>query len=629
VNAVTSHPIHRTLLILLLCLSTLKADLLLDDVAVNQEKFEVAYLIDREENLSFEAVKNRTFTPIPNRASLPSDAHLIWLKLSIKNNTSEILTLNLHQATAFLNRTISFFEVSGERLLRTKSYDYFQDSGDREIIKGSDAVYRFRLAPNEEKILYIQNRSVAYQFFDLRLYDTPHSSRYMTTKIIPITLLIGIYVALILYNLLLLISSRMREYLYYALYLLFALGWFLYEYGLFAFYFEFFGLLAYLLNGFVILLNIFLLLFVKQVLQTKRLYPKENAWLNSGLVLSLLNLLYFLYDPVIALEVVTIPVSYLLLMLIGVGFSIYKKRNPYVKYLLFAQAFYLLFSVVSILFYEGLISYTFFSRHALGFGIMIEAFLLSFLLTYRIRIANEEKDRVKHTLLHQERKVALMEEVFKSIAHQWRQPLSRINSIVLRLRGTLPPTHTEGEKHLTQIEEITGDMSRTIDDFYALYLGCKEKSLFSLSQSIQKSLSLSYDSEEHPHPSVTVDVDPFMQVFGYEQLFNQAIMTILHNAQEAFQIDQTQTPTVQIESFKEDKRYGITICDNAGGVPSHLTEKIFEPNFSTKTHIKTRGDGLSIAREIIQEKMHGRLTCHNTPLGACFTITFTEESIDD
>ena len=79
-----------------------------------------------------------------------------------------------------------------------------------------------------------------------------------------------------------------------------------------------------------------------------------------------------------------------------------------------------------------------------------------------------EKSRQKDIILQQQSKMASMGEMIENIAHQWRQPLSQINSAVLivdtRMHINLMED-TKIEEKLQEIESLTDYMSKTIDAF--------------------------------------------------------------------------------------------------------------------------------------------------------------------
>ena len=66
----------------------------------------------------------------------------------------------------------------------------------------------------------------------------------------------------------------------------------------------------------------------------------------------------------------------------------------------------------------------------------------------------------------------------------------------------------------------------------------------------------------------------------------------------------------------------IEIEDNGGGIPESIREKIFDPFFTTKGVGKGTGQGLSIARSIIEDGHGGTLTFSvENGIGTTFSIT--------
>jgi two-component system NtrC family sensor kinase len=64
----------------------------------------------------------------------------------------------------------------------------------------------------------------------------------------------------------------------------------------------------------------------------------------------------------------------------------------------------------------------------------------------------------------------------------------------------------------------------------------------------------------------------------------------------------------------------ITIADTGGGIPPDIADRVFDPFFTTKDVGRGTGEGLSIARAII-DRHHGQLTFTTRPGdGTTFTI---------
>jgi signal transduction histidine kinase len=102
---------------------------------------------------------------------------------------------------------------------------------------------------------------------------------------------------------------------------------------------------------------------------------------------------------------------------------------------------------------------------------------------HRLHNANEK-------LIFQSRQ-ALIGELFSMIAHQWRQPINKVASILALLRYKLLKkeiTHKEIDKKCQNIEESIEFMSETIDDFRTFYQPKDESEDVDLKELIEKSI---------------------------------------------------------------------------------------------------------------------------------------------
>ena len=76
--------------------------------------------------------------------------------------------------------------------------------------------------------------------------------------------------------------------------------------------------------------------------------------------------------------------------------------------------------------------------------------------------------REKDKLLIAQSKLAAVGETLAHIAHQWKQPLSQINSVVANIEADYEDKKLDNkrlEEHLNEIEKLTFYMSDTIDEF--------------------------------------------------------------------------------------------------------------------------------------------------------------------
>jgi PAS domain S-box-containing protein len=230
-----------------------------------------------------------------------------------------------------------------------------------------------------------------------------------------------------------------------------------------------------------------------------------------------------------------------------------------------------------------------------------------------------EKDQI---LLMQNRQAA-MGEMIGNIAHQWRQPLNNLglmlqNLMMTQEMGLLTP---EGLASSVQRSmELIKHMSKTIDDFGNFFKPDKEKAVFSLYEVVSRSLSLIADRLIDHNIEVVLETKMDIPVLGYQNEFAQALLNLLNNAGDALNERGVSNPRIYICIGKQEGRPFVTICDNAGGVPEEIIDKIFDPYFSTKGPQKGTGIGLFMAKNIIEKNMGGRLTVANTTDGAKFRI---------
>jgi signal transduction histidine kinase len=242
-------------------------------------------------------------------------------------------------------------------------------------------------------------------------------------------------------------------------------------------------------------------------------------------------------------------------------------------------------------------------------------------LERRVKEAIEEN--TKHLeMLQQQSKLAQMGEMMGAIAHQWRQPL---NALALNIQE-LPYIHEDGELDKKFLDgfvnksmNILNFMSKTIDDFRNFFKKDKESKAFSVIDAINDTLSIQSAQLKSHHISVQIEGESF-EVLGYKNEFQQVILNLISNAKDALLESNTKEPQILVKLDSEQKL--ILIEDNAGGIPSDIIDRVFEPYFSTKEQGKGIGIGLYMSKIIIEHNMKGTLRVTNTKSGARFIIAF-------
>lgn len=265
-----------------------------------------------------------------------------------------------------------------------------------------------------------------------------------------------------------------------------------------------------------------------------------------------------------------------------------------------------------------------------------------FVLSYRYfttkKLSKELDRRLELELLQSEmtnkmtyhqNKLISMGEMIENIAHQWRQPLSQINSAVLVVDELL---HEKGvkdiniEEKLLEIESLTRYMSKTIDDFKDFFSKNKNKETFYVQELIEKSVYIVKGTLKANNIEIQINADKNITCHGYANELQQVIVVILNNAKDMFISRNIFKPKIEIDVKRFDENLEIIICDNAGGISPSIVDKIFEPYFTTKHKSQGTGLGLYISKMIIEESMGGLL--YVTPLkqGTCFHIDLKDRN---
>jgi two-component system, NtrC family, C4-dicarboxylate transport sensor histidine kinase DctB len=229
----------------------------------------------------------------------------------------------------------------------------------------------------------------------------------------------------------------------------------------------------------------------------------------------------------------------------------------------------------------------------------------------------------KEQLLIQQSKLASLGEMIGNIAHQWRQPLNTLGLVVQNIHFTYKEDGLNDEfmdKSLNKVNLLTQNMSKTIDDFRNFFKPDKERENFNLNDLTKDTLALVEASFEHSGIKINTLDNSEVFIYGFRNEFSQTLINILNNAKDAIIDKNIEKPEVNIEIGLDNNYSFIKIKDNAGGIPSNIFDKIFDPYFTTKEEGKGTGIGLYMAKIIIEQNMKGKLEVKNINNGVEFTI---------
>ncbi len=269
-------------------------------------------------------------------------------------------------------------------------------------------------------------------------------------------------------------------------------------------------------------------------------------------------------------------------------------------------------------------------------SVYISKVLQGYFIRYNQRIAKEvEENRKKDNVLYQQSKMAAMGEMIANIAHQWRQPLSVITSLSTSLQLQKELGISDKKTEVAGLENITKNaeyLSHTIDDFRDFFKSNKEKSWAEVNAIINKTLLLLSSKLKDKEIEIIQDIQN-VQLHVIENELIQLLMNIINNAEDAF-VENRGEKFIFVTTRVDNNRFTISIKDNAGGIPTHIISRVFEPYFTTKHKKQGTGIGLYMVKEIVTRHMGGSIDVINTTYtyenqtykGAEFSISFTNDS---
>jgi len=229
-----------------------------------------------------------------------------------------------------------------------------------------------------------------------------------------------------------------------------------------------------------------------------------------------------------------------------------------------------------------------------------------------------QKNKQTEQMIHQQSKQAALGELLMHIAHQWKQPLASLNSMNLlhrtKLERGMEISKEEEINRIDKYDTLIEFMADTVDTFKDFYQPSGPKTNFSLTDSVNRVLSISDATLHHENVKTILHSSEKEGTYANANELTQIIFSIINNARDIFKHRNIQNPELQINI--EDRK--ITICDNAGGVDTDIIDEIFLPFKSTTNG---NGIGLYIAKEII-EKNGGIISVSNDTKGAKFTVEF-------
>lgn len=240
------------------------------------------------------------------------------------------------------------------------------------------------------------------------------------------------------------------------------------------------------------------------------------------------------------------------------------------------------------------------------------------------------KNKEKQKMLFWQSRMASLGQMLGNIAHQWRQPLTELSLVMFNMKKASNLGDNEKVKELYgESKELINNMSNTIEDFTNFFNPQKEKESFEVKEAIGESLNILRKVIEKDDISIYIKIKYDCKVIGVPNELSQVIVNLIQNAKDAFVQKDIKNKNIDIilkEEKINDKSYAfLEIKDNALGIDKDISDKIFEPYFTTKHKSQGTGLGLFMSKMIIEKSLNGNLSHKNYKKGSIFTISIPTE----
>lgn len=268
------------------------------------------------------------------------------------------------------------------------------------------------------------------------------------------------------------------------------------------------------------------------------------------------------------------------------------------------------------------------------FGLLVVCCLLIFI--YRQLVINKKTlaslRKTQRQLILSE-KMASLGELTAGIAHEIQNPLNFVKNfsevsseLVIEMQEELSAGNKEVAEDISKnlkenLDKIIHHSKRADSIVKGMLLHTRQspgnKELIDLNELTEEYLRLSYHglkaSDKVFNASIKTDFDPLVdniQIMPQEigrvliNLFNNAFYSINEKKKKE---GNSFEPEIKVATKKLDDQVEIRIRDNGMGIPQNITDKIFQPFYTTKPTGQGTGLGLSLSYDIITKGHGGKM----------------------
>lgn len=612
------------------------------------------YCEDREGNLSIQEIQKSPFISYKKERSINFGftKSVYWFKIELGNLNPSLKRKWWMKIDYPLLETVDLYLIDASGMIvKYQRLGTSQPFESREV-KSHHFISELPLSTVTDSTLFLRVKTQSSMQLPLSII----SSEYLFSEIEQNDFFVGIYygifIIILLYNIVLFIYTHDLNYLRYLLFLVSFILWQLSFDGLGIKYIwgDNRWMIEYGSSVFIVLSSFFALYFSRHFLNTYRYTPIMDKviiiMMGVTLVMSAVSAV-LPYGTVIPINAALASIMPLILLFAGLGVMRHEYRAA--RFYVAGWSSFLIATIIFAFNKFDLIPTFYGVNHVQQIGSAIEMIFLSLALAHRVYLLQREyieklnhlndvlsdkvtvalsEARLKDRLFVQQSRLAAMGEMIEQIAHQWRQPLHTLALInqdmyVKQKLGISDEAYFDHSHE--RIDEHLQYLSKTIDDFRNFYKTDKSKSLEDVGILVMDALNLSDVFLKYAKIKTELNVTTNRKVHIAKNEMVQVLLNLFKNAHDAI-LEQKITHGKIIVSVEDHKNgLQVSVEDNAGGISDGMMEKIFDIYFTTKDPEHGTGLGLHMSKYIIEESFGGKIWVENTRRGARFVILLPYE----
>ena len=233
----------------------------------------------------------------------------------------------------------------------------------------------------------------------------------------------------------------------------------------------------------------------------------------------------------------------------------------------------------------------------------------------------EERARLQQERLQATSRLVAMGEMASSLAHELNQPLAAISSYCTASLNLIRAGSNASEI-APALERAVDQTQRAGKIVRRIYSGVRRSEggldFIALQECLDVALGLIEHDLRRQNIRVLRDFAKPCIIFGDQVMLEQVVFNLLRNAADAMQDTPPEQRVITVSLDEVEGYARVSVADQGSGIAPELTEKLFDPLFTTKP--EGMGMGLAICRSVV-ESHRGRLWFEaNASCGSVFRI---------